>query len=44
MSRLPFEPRSPAILAGAALLPFVPVVVLSMPLDVLLRKVAGFFI
>jgi hypothetical protein len=44
MSRLPFEPRSLAVLAGAALLPFVPVVVLSVPLDVLLRKVAGFFI
>ena len=44
MSRLPFEPRSLAILAGAALLPFLPVAVLSVPLDVLLRKVAGFLI
>jgi hypothetical protein len=44
MSRLPFESRSLAILAGAALLPFVPVAVLSVPVDVLLRKAAGFFI
>jgi hypothetical protein len=44
MSRLPFEPRSVAVLAGAALLPFVPLALLLVPVDVLLRKLGGFFI
>jgi len=44
MSRVPFELRSVAILAGAAVLPFVPVALLSVPLDVLLSKVGGFLI
>jgi hypothetical protein len=44
MRRLPFEPRSLAIVAGAALLPFVPVALLSVPFDVLLSKVEGLFV
>jgi len=44
MSRLPFEPRSVAVLAGAALLPFVPLALLSVPVDVLLSKLGGVFI
>jgi hypothetical protein len=44
MSRLPFEPRSLAILAGAALLPFVPIALLGVPVDVLLSKLGGIFI
>ncbi len=44
MSRLPFEPRSVALLAGAALLPFVPVALLSVPVDVLLSKARAIFI
>ena len=44
MRRLPFEARSIAILGGAALLPFVPAELLRLPLDVLLNKVAGFFL
>jgi hypothetical protein len=44
MRRLPLEPRSIAVLAGAALLPFVPLALLSVPVDVLLSKFSGFFI
>jgi len=44
MSRIPFETRSVAILAGAALLPFVPIALLAVPVDVLLRKLGGFLI
>lgn len=44
MRALPFTPRSVAVLGGAALLPFVPAELLRLPLDVVLRKVAGFFI
>jgi hypothetical protein len=44
MRRLPFEPRSLAIVAGAALLPFVPIALLSVPFDVLLSKVEGLFV
>ncbi len=44
MSRLPFEMRNIAVLAGAALLPFLPVVLLVVPLDVVLQKVAGLFL
>jgi hypothetical protein len=44
MRALPFAPRSVAVLGGAALLPFVPAELLRLPLDVVLRKVAGLFI
>jgi hypothetical protein len=44
MGRVPFEARSVAILAGAALLPFVPAALFTMPLDVLLRRMGGFFL
>jgi len=44
MSRLPFEARSIAVLGGAALLPFLPAELLRLPLDVVLKKVGGFFI
>jgi len=44
MRRVPFEPRSVAVLAGAALLPFVPAAVLSVPLAVMLQKVSGIFL
>jgi hypothetical protein len=44
MRRVPFEIRSVAVLGGAALLPFVPAELLRVPLDVVLQKVAGFFI
>jgi hypothetical protein len=44
MRRLPFEVRSIAILGGAALLPFLPAELLRLPLDVVLKKVGGFFI
>ena len=36
--------RSVAVLGGAALVPFVPAELLRLPLDVVLQKVAGFFI
>ena len=32
------------ILAGSALVPFAPLVLLAVPLDVVLRKVGGFFL
>jgi len=44
MSRLPFDVRSIAVLGGAALLPFLPAELLNLPLDVVLKKVGGFFI
>jgi len=44
MRRLPFDTRSVALVAGAALLPFVPVALLSVPFDVLLSKVEGLFV
>jgi hypothetical protein len=44
MRRVPFEVRSVAVLGGAALVPFVPAELLKLPLDVVLQKVAGFFI
>jgi len=44
MSRLPFDTRSVAALAGAALLPFVPIALLAVPIDVLLGKFRGIFI
>jgi hypothetical protein len=44
MRRLPFEVRSVAVLGGAALLPFLPAELLNLPLDVVLKKVGGFFI
>ena len=44
MRRVPFEVRSVAVLGGAALVPFVPAELLRLPLDVVLQKVAGFFI
>lgn len=44
MRRVPFDARSVAVLGGAALVPFVPAELLRLPLDVVLKKVAGFFI
>jgi hypothetical protein len=44
MSRLPFDTRSVAALAGAALLPFVPIALLAVPVDVLLGKLRGILI
>jgi hypothetical protein len=44
MSRLPFDVRSIAVLGGAALVPFLPAELLRLPLDVVLKKVGGFFI
>jgi hypothetical protein len=44
MSRLPFDTRSVAVLAGAALLPFVPIALLAVPVDVLLDKFRSVFI
>ena len=44
MRRVPFDTRSVAVLGGAALVPFVPAELLRLPLDVVLQKVAGFFI
>lgn len=44
MRRLPFDTRSVAIVAAAALLPFVPVALLAVPFDVLLSKVEGLFV
>jgi hypothetical protein len=44
MRRVPFDARSVAVLGGAALVPFVPAELLRLPLDIVLQKVAGFFI
>jgi hypothetical protein len=44
MRRVPFEARSIAVLGGAALLPYLPAELLKLPLDVVLKKVGGFFI
>jgi len=44
MARVPFELRSVLILAGSSLVPFAPLVLLAVPLDVLLRKAGGFFL
>ena len=44
MRRVPFDARSVAVLGGAALVPFVPAELLRLPLDVVMKKVAGFFI
>jgi len=44
MRRLPFEARSVLLLAGATLLPFVPAALVALPLDVVVRKLGGFFI
>lgn len=44
MRRLPFDTRNVAIVAGAALLPFVPAALLAVPFDVLLSKVEGLFV
>ncbi len=44
MRRLPFEPRSIVLVAAAALLPFVPIALLAVPVEVLLGKFRSIFI
>jgi hypothetical protein len=44
MRRMPFEARSVLLLAGATLLPFAPAALFALPLDVVVRKLGGFFI
>ena len=44
MRRVPFTLRSVGVLGGAALLPFAPVALLTVPFDVALQKVGGFFL
>ena len=44
MRRMPFEARSVLLLAGTTLLPFVPAALFALPLDVVVRKLGGFFI
>jgi hypothetical protein len=44
MSRIPAQLSSACVLAGATLLPFVPVVLTAVPLEVLLKDIAGLFL
>ena len=43
MKLLPVDVRSLALIAGATLLPFVPVVFMGIPTDVVLAKIASLF-
>jgi hypothetical protein len=41
MRLIPVEYKSVAVLAGATLLPFVPVVIIALPFDVMLHTLVG---